>query len=92
MTTSYASTMSLGQSMFGHAELGDRRRTARLAKSFDQMRRHPGGTLPDKLASPSDLKALYRLCRSKHVTHEAIITAMREYTQLLHKSSGSATG
>lgn len=80
MTTSYASTMSLGQSMFGHAELGDRRRTARLAKSFDQMRRHPGGTLPDKLASPSDLKALYRLCRSKHVTHEAIITAMREYT------------
>ena len=80
MTTSYASTMSLGQSMLGHAELGDRRRTARLATSFDQMRRHPGGTLPDKLSSPNDLKALYRLCASRHVTHEAIITAMRAYT------------
>jgi len=29
------------------------------------MHRHPGGTLPDKLSSPADLKALYRLCRAK---------------------------
>jgi hypothetical protein len=66
--------------MFGHAELGDRRRTARLVATFDQMRRHPGGSLPDKLASPADLKALYRLCASSRVTHQALIASMRQYT------------
>jgi hypothetical protein len=69
--SSYETTDRLGQAMFGHAELGDRRRTARLVKTFDQMRRHPGGSLPDKLASPADLKALYRLCASPRVTHQA---------------------
>jgi hypothetical protein len=80
MSTCYETTGSLGQAMLGHAELGDRRRAARLAAVFEQMRRHPGGTLPDKLAAPADLKALYRLCAAESVTHEAIIAAMRSYT------------
>jgi hypothetical protein len=66
--------------MLGHAKLGDRRRTARLVTSFDQMCRHPGGTLPDKFSSPADLKALYRLCASESVTHLAIVHAMRTRT------------
>ena len=78
--SSYEITGRLGQAMFGHAELGDRRRTARLVTCFEQMRRHPGGSLPDKLSSPADLKALYRLCASESVTHRAIVAAMREYT------------
>jgi len=78
--SSYETTDGLGQAMFGHAELGDRRRTARLVTTFDQMRRHPGGSLPDKLASPANLKGLYRLCASRSVTHQALIAAMREYT------------
>ncbi len=78
--TNVETDVSMGQAMFGHVELGDERRTARLVKSFDQMRRHPGGTLPDKLFSPADLKGLYRLCASKFVTHQAIIAAMRSYT------------
>ena len=78
--SSYEMTDSLGQAMFGHAELGDRRRTARLVTTFDQMRLHPSGSLPDKLASPADLKGLYRLCASRSVTHRAIVAAMREYT------------
>lgn len=77
---SYETTAGLGQAMFGHAELGDRRRTERLVATFDQMRRHPGGSLPDKLASPADLKALYRLCASPRVTHQALIASMRQYT------------
>jgi hypothetical protein len=77
----YETADSLGQSMFGHAELGDRRRTARMVTAFDQMRRHPGGTLPNKLSAPADLKALYRLCACDSVTHKAIIAAMREYTE-----------
>jgi hypothetical protein len=76
----YETTVGLGQAMFGHADLGDRRRATRLARTFDQMRRHPGGSLPDKLASPADLKALYRLCASPAVTHQAVIASMRNYT------------
>jgi hypothetical protein len=39
----------------------------------DGISRHPGGTLPDKLKSPADLKALYRLCNRPEVTHEAVL-------------------
>jgi hypothetical protein len=61
MSLIYAEGETLGRAMFGHAELGDRRRTNRLVETFDRIRRHPGETLPDKLASPPNLKALYRL-------------------------------
>ena len=77
---SYETADCLGQTMFGNIQLGDQRRANRLVKTFEQMRRHPGGTLPDKLSTPADLKALYRLCSSDSVTHKAIIAAMREYT------------
>lgn len=80
MSSSYEMDVSLGQTMFGHAALGDRRRTKRLVQTFDQLRRHPGGTLPDKLASPAELKGLYRLCACSAVTHVALVEAMREYT------------
>ena len=39
----------------------------------DTLRRHPGGTLPDKLNEPAELKAFYRLCNCDDVTHEAIL-------------------
>jgi hypothetical protein len=80
MSSCYETAECLGQAMFGNAELGDRRRTARLVTTFEQMRRHPGGTLPDKLSTPADLKALYRFCASESVTHEALVAAMRDYT------------
>ncbi len=80
MSSCYETADSLGQAMFGHAEVGDRRRSARLVTTFEQMRRHPGGTLPDKLSSPADLKALYRLCGCRSVTHQALVGAMRNYT------------
>lgn len=80
MSSHYAPHESLGQAMFGHAELGDARRTGRVVAAFDQLRRHPGGTLPDKLSSPADLKALYRLCACEAVTHAALVAALRLYT------------
>ena len=79
MSLSYETEVSLGQALFGSAALGDERRSARLAKVFDQLRRHPGGTLPDKLASPADLKALYRLCDCDEVTHAALIASLRQH-------------
>jgi hypothetical protein len=80
MTLNVNGQETLGQAMFATAELGDRRRTARLVTTFDQLRRHPGSTLPNKLASPPDLKALYRLMDRSEVTHEAILAALRAYT------------
>jgi hypothetical protein len=73
----------LGRDIFGSAELGDRRRTARLVETFDRMCAHPGGTLPDKLASPPDLRGFYRLCDSDDVTHQAILKPARAYA--LHR-------
>ena len=81
MSAPYVTDVSLGQSIFGHAQLGDRRRTARLVETFDLMRRHPGGTLPDKLACPADLRAFYRLCDCEDVTHAAVIDAARQHTR-----------
>src|SRR5579859_849214 len=80
MSSLYEPEVSLGQMIFGHADLGDERRTARLVTTFDLMRKHPGGTLPNKLPSPADLRAFYRLCDCEQVTHAAIIAAEREYT------------
>jgi hypothetical protein len=45
------------------------------------MRRHPGGTLPEKLAQPPELRAFYRLCDTEKVTHDAVVEASRQYTQ-----------
>ncbi len=80
VSMAYETDVDFGQAIFGHAQLGDRRRTARLVKTFNLMQRHPGGTLPDKLSNPADLRAFYRLCDAEDVTHEAIIASAREYT------------
>jgi hypothetical protein len=79
MSLSYEAHPSLGRALFGTAELGDRRRTERLVHSFDRMCAHPGGTLPDKLASPPDLRGLYRLCDADEVTHEAVLAPARAH-------------
>jgi hypothetical protein len=81
MSSQYDLHPSLGRDIFAAAELGDRRRTERLIKTFDRMCSHPGGTLPDKLASPPDLRGLYRLCDADDVRHEAIIGPARAYTE-----------
>lgn len=79
MSAQYETDVSLGQTIFGHAQLGDRRRTARLVGTFELMQRHPGGTLPDKLASPADLRAFYRLCDEEEVTHAAVLEAAQQH-------------
>jgi hypothetical protein len=80
MSLAYETDVTLGQDIFGHAQLGDKRRTARLVETFDRMQRHPGGTLPDKLSTPADLRAFYRLCDAENVTHAAIMQAAGQYT------------
>ena len=70
---------SFGQRHFGHAVLRDKRRTARLVQLADRMAHRPGGSLPEKLNSPKDLKAMYRLFDCESVTHQAILKAHQQY-------------
>jgi Transposase DNA-binding len=81
MSSQYDVHAGLGREIFGAAQLGDRRRTERLVKTFDRMCAHPGGTLPEKLASPPDLRGFYRLCDDDDVTHQAIIDPARAHTR-----------
>jgi hypothetical protein len=71
---------SFGEVNFADAKLGDARRTRRLVHTADLMCRRPGGTLPQKLRNPKDLRAFYRLMDCDEVTHEAILASHREAT------------
>ena len=71
---------TFGEEQFGAAELGDRRRTARLVELANRMVKHPGGTLPDKVNAPASLKALYRLMDCKEVTHRSVLEPARQRT------------
>src|ERR1700733_14644956 len=81
MQTPATSDRSFGQANFATADLGDERRTRRLVDLADRVSRHPGGSLPEKLQSPADLKAVYRLCASPAVTHAAVLSPHRELTR-----------
>ena len=80
MISSRSDTKSFAESVFAQAQLGDLRRTKRLVALTKQLCRHPGGTLPQKLHVPKDLRALYRLCNSRHVTHQAVVQTARQAT------------
>jgi hypothetical protein len=71
---------SFGMRNFGDVDLGDKRRTDRLVKLVDVMCRHPGGTLPDKLNRPADLRAFYRLMNCG-ATHEALMRSHARCTR-----------
>ena len=83
-------TQSFGELNFGHAELGDVRRTRRLVELADRMAHRPGGTLPEKINSPKDLKSLYRLLDAEDVTHDAILESHQEhlFTDIMPQRDG----
>jgi hypothetical protein len=72
---------SFGTRNFGALDLGDVRRTRRLVALVDQLCRHPGGTLPDKLNEPADLRAFYRLLDRPEVTHDVVIHSHADCTR-----------
>lgn len=79
--------LSFGSRNFTGAELGDERRSQRLPQLVDEMQRHPGGSLPEKLPRQADLEAFYRLCDAPDVTHAAVIEPHRQRTlQYLQQS------
>lgn len=73
--------MTFGQTHFGGLDLGDRRREQRLPQLVDRLCQHPGGTLPDKLSEPCDLRAFYRLMNAEKVTHQAVLSTHHQVTR-----------
>src|SRR6202163_5103082 len=71
---------SFGEVHFGDADLGHRRRTKCLRRGADLIYRHPGGTLPAKLHSPKDYKAMDRLMNRPEVTHPAVLQTHQQHT------------
>jgi hypothetical protein len=57
----------------GQAQLGHKRRTDRLADTARRISRHPGGSLPDKLADPPAYRATLRLMNHPDVTHQSVL-------------------
>jgi hypothetical protein len=82
---------TFGMRNFSTVDLGDKRRTDRLVKTVDIMCRHPGGTLPNKLNRPADLRAFYRLMNRPEVTHEVLIRQHANYTRECMATSGAGT-
>jgi Transposase DNA-binding len=70
-----------GTRNFGTAQLGDRRRTKRLVRIADRIAAHPRGSLPEKMQSPADLHALYRLMNHPRTTHEAVLDPPYQQTR-----------
>jgi hypothetical protein len=79
---------SFGQANFGGLDLGDARRAERLAALADEMTRHPGGTLPEKLPNPADLRAFYKLMKCSTVTHASV---MAGHTSVTHEKMVSCS-
>lgn len=81
MDANAIATCTFGARHFGRADLGDQRRNRRLAQLADNVTGHPGGTLPDKLRHPKDLKAFYRLMNQPSVTHATVLAPHQQLTQ-----------
>ena len=75
--------LSFAHDNFGNLYLGDKRRTDRLVYSVEEICRHPGGTLPDKLKQPCDLHAFYHLMNRPELTHAVLLQAHAERTKRL---------
>jgi len=72
---------SFGRDHFGGCQLGDARLTRRLVATADQMIKHPGGTLPQKLSDNASLMGMYRLANNEKVTHEKLMEGHFAWTR-----------
>jgi hypothetical protein len=84
-------TLSFAQANFGQLDLGDKRRTCRLVRSVEEMCRHPGGTMPDKINRPANLRGFYRLMDRSEVTHQVLMDGHTAQTRRSIAVLGSGT-
>jgi hypothetical protein len=67
-------------SYFGDVDLGHKSRNRCFHRVAQQISRHPGGTLPDKLSDPADYIAMDRLMNRPETTHESVLAPHRQRT------------
>lgn len=58
---------------FANAQLGDARRTARLARIADQFAAAPDASLPERAGNPSQAEGTYRFLNNSEVQPEAVL-------------------
>ena len=58
---------------FGTVDLGHQGRNRCFKRVAQQISRHPGGTLPDKLSNPADYAAMDRLMNRAETTHASVL-------------------
>jgi len=72
---------SFAQENFGTVQLGHRARNQALLRLAENLCRHPGGTLPNKLACPADYQSMCRLANRAEVTHERVLAPHYQRTR-----------
>src|SRR5262249_42667592 len=60
---------SFARDHFGGVQLGHQARNQALLRLAERLCRHPGGTLPNKLACPADYQSMCRLVNRPETTH-----------------------
>lgn len=65
---------------FGEVDLGHQSRNRCFVRVAQQISRHPGGTLPDKLSDPNDYIAMDRLMNRPETTHESVLAPHQQRT------------
>src|SRR5947207_5540339 len=79
-TVDHEPASSFAREHFGGADLGHKKRNACLRRVAEKICRHPGGTLPNKLANPNDYKAMDALMNRAEVTHASVLKPHVERT------------
>jgi len=72
---------SFAQDNFGGVQVGHGARNAAVLRLAENLCRHPGGTLPDKLACPADYQSMCRVVNRPEVTHERVLTPHYQRTR-----------
>jgi hypothetical protein len=73
---------------FGEVDLGHRGTERGFERVAQQISRHPGGTLPDKLSDHATYMAMDRLMNRPKVTHESVMRS--HYQRTLEKMTAHA--
>jgi hypothetical protein len=83
ITVEYTQAQTFAQEHFGGANLKHKARTGCLLRVAELICRHPGGTLPTKLANPADYDAMDRLMNRPETTHASVLAAHLARTRRL---------
>lgn len=81
-TVTTATADRFAQVHFGKAQLGHKARNGALLRAAERICRHPGGTLPNKFASPTDYKSMDLLMNRPEVTHARVLEPHLQHTRL----------